>query len=114
MQPEFPFPGALKVPPLTPREIDANNEHNRQRWLAEDRKAMAKKPNVANLRDTIIQRLAPDNPGPQYDPQARQLVEQFEAALRESWEHAERGLVRQRAETAIRNALEAVADGKLL
>lgn len=69
---------------------------------------------TSSLRDAIINGLAPENPGPLYDPEAMALVREFEAALRADWERIEVSKVRQAAEKAVADALGLPAQWRLL
>jgi hypothetical protein len=101
--------------PTAARDRQANSEHMRVQQRA-SRAAPPPQRSLADLRHAILNgldaRADPDSGF--YDPAALALLDQFEAALRESWNHAERGFARQRAEDAIRGAVGALADGHLV
>jgi hypothetical protein len=110
---QYPFPWH-DPRPMNDRMRDANYEADRAAWNKESPVAESYKgKNASALRGMVLEAIAPVRDG-FYDPEAQALLSAFEAALRLAWEDGERGFIRQRAEEAVRRALEAIGEGKLL
>lgn len=113
---DWPYPGTLFAAPPSERQREANSEAHRVAWRAGHpvEPALMKR-SPADLRNAVLQRMGAWPEGEVIgDAEAMALLEAFEARLRAAWEEGERGFVRQQAEAAVRRALEALADGKLL
>lgn len=105
-----PFGGASLRVPLTPEEREANSEA-----IAIARARVAEEPDRATFtRSAILNCMGAWSQGMMADSEVMALLNQHEANLRAAWEHIELGRARQRAEEAIRGAVRAAMEGKLI
>lgn len=110
--PEEPMPfGSYTLgETLTDEEREANAEA-----ITVARRRQAEEPNrVLFTRSAILNCMGAWSKGIMADAEVMALLDQHEANLRHAWENIERGRARKRAEAAIRDAIRAQMEGKLI